>query len=162
MVIGMSEMTVHAPVDIQAATNALARKLLLGAWRRWRDAARAHNAQVSLLPEHARIAALSVPPNIRHVGLPTWSEVAQTHSAWAELSAAYRSAFTPAPTVGHVAKMGAAYEAVCPEHPWFRRVAWTRPSTPLTSAREHNTEHHDGAPARVYEVADREPSSLLP
>lgn len=66
------------------------------------------------------------------------------------------------PQHAYVAKTGGAYEAVCPEHPRFRRIAWTHRRTPLSSAREHNLEDHDGAPARVYSVPGREPSCLMP
>jgi hypothetical protein len=58
--------------------------------------------------------------------------------------------------------MGGGYEAVCPVHPRFRRVAWSHRATPALSAYEHNTEHHDGARVIVVEVPSREPSTLLP
>lgn len=135
---------------------------LLAAWARLRDASRAHRAAIALLDESVRRREEQYPENIRYVALPTFRELAASQFAWWDAAAAARAEREPVPEHAYVAKTGGAYEAVCPAHPRFRRIAWTRPTTPLSSAHEHNAEHHGEARARVYEVPGREISSLLP
>lgn len=130
-------------------------------WLRWRDAASAHRAAADAMDDdyHERMA--KYPPNIRHLGLPTFTEYARARDAWEDAAAKARAG-EGTPEHGYVAKTGPGFEAVCPGHPSFRRAAWSRKTTPLSSVHTHNAEHHDGAPARVYEVAGRELSTLLP
>lgn len=130
-------------------------------WRRWRDAARAHRATADAMDAEYHERMAQYPPNIRHLGLPTFTEYARARSAWEDVAAQARAA-GGVPAHGYVDKTGPGYEAVCPAHPWFRRVAWSRQTTPLTSVHKHNAEHHNGARARVYEVPGRELSTLLP
>ena len=134
---------------------------LVAAWNRWRDAVRAHRACADAMDADYHERQNRFPANIRHLGLPTFHEYAVARDAWMDDAAQHR-AERGHPEHGYVAKTGPAHEAVCPSHPRFRRIAWSGQATPLSSIRKHNAEHHDGAPARVYEVAGRTPSTLLP
>lgn len=51
-----------------------------------------------------------------------------------------------------------AYQAMCTECTWFRRVAWTRPKTPRESCIEHNANIH----GITTEPEIRERPSLVP
>lgn len=130
-------------------------------WRRWRDAARAHTACIAQQSAEYLAAENQRPAKIRHLGLPTFFGYAMAEREWMDTAARLRTE-RGVPGHGYVAKTGRAHEAVCSEHPLFRRVAWTGQKVPLASIRRHNAEHHDNAAARVYEVAGRSPSTLLP
>lgn len=134
---------------------------LLRIWNEWRDAVRAHVSRIQEQGAEYHASQARFPENIRHLGLPTFFAAGMAQRLWEDAAAKHRAA-GGVPAHGYVAKTGGAYEAVCSEHPRFRRVAWTQQGTPLSSAREHNREHHGGAPARVYDVPGREPSTLLP
>lgn len=137
-----------------------ARAELVSAWQQWRAAARAHTAAkqaAGVTPYLGRDGGRRL--DAEGLGLPTFTAAAHARDTFLDLAATAR----PTPTAhAYVAKMGGGYEAVCPAHPRFRRVAWTHRATPALSAHEHNTEHHDGARVIVVEAPGREPSSLLP
>lgn len=153
--------TVRPRMCFHMTTTLIDATALLAVWHRWRDAVRAHCTAIDAMDTeyHARMA--KYPANIRHVGLPTFREYARAQYAWQDAAARER-ARRGAPEHGHVVKSGGAFEAVCPAHPWFRRVAWSRPVTPLSSAHGHNVEYHSGARARVYDRPGHIPSTLLP
>lgn len=134
---------------------------LLSIWREWRDAVRAHVACIQAQDAGYHTSQARYPENIRHLGLSTFFAVGMSQRLWEDAAAQHR-ALGEIPAHGYVAKTGGAYEAVCSEHPRFRRIAWTRKSTPASSVRKHNAEHHGGAPARVYDMPGREPSTLMP
>lgn len=129
-------------------------------WREWRDAVRAHVACIAEQDAEYHARQSRFRENTRHIGLPTSFARGMAQRLW-EDAAAKQRAQGRAPAHGYVAKTGGKYEAVCPEHPRFRLVAWTHQSTPLLSAREHNVEHHGGAPARVYDAPGRHLTSML-
>jgi len=135
---------------------------LLATWHAYRAAVRAQNAAIRA--EGPRPDLERFPLNIRYVHLPTFSALAHAQFAWMDAVAVYRREHPRPGTqgVGFVAKNGGAYEAKCPAHPRFRRIAWSRPSTPARSAFEHNLEHHHGAPVVVIDTPDLVPSTLLP
>lgn len=131
----------------------------VGIWREWRDAVRAHLACIAEQDAeyHARQEQFRF--HTRHIGLPTSFARGMAQRLW-EDAAAKQRALGGVPTHGYVAKTRGKYEAVCPEHPRFRLVAWSHQSIPLLSAREHNAEHHSGW-ARVYDAPDRVLTSMM-
>ncbi len=135
---------------------------LVDVWSSYRSAVAANTAAIRA--EGPRPDLEQFPANIRYVHLPTFSPLARAQQAWMDAVARYRAAHPRPGTeeVGFVAQRGSAYEAHCPVHPWFRRIAWSTPATPTSSAREHNVEHHGGAPVVVVHTPDLVPSSLLP
>jgi hypothetical protein len=135
---------------------------LVEVWGRWREAVREHVAAIRARGPRPDLDRF--PANIRHIDLPTFTALAHTRDAWMDEVARYRRAHPRPGTEGaaFVAKNGHAYEAKCPEHPRFRRVAWTHPSVPTSSAREHNVEHHGGAPVVVMDTPGLLPSTMLP
>jgi hypothetical protein len=139
---------------------------LLAAWRQWREAVRAHNVakRDAGTPFHARPVVGADRLDAMGLSLPTFTASARAHYRWHDVAAEYRAAHPVAGAEGaaYVAKMGSAYEVKCPEHPRFRRIAWTAPRVPAESAHKHNREHHEGAPVTIMARTDMTPSSLLP
>ena len=135
---------------------------LIAAWRAHRAAVADLNAAIRA--EGSRPDLDRFPQNIRWIHLPTWQAVARTEQAYADAVAIYRREHPRPGTegAGFVAKRGDAYEAKCHAHPRFRRIAWSRASTPARSVRDHNVEHHGGAPVVVIDTPDLVPSTLLP
>ena len=131
----------------------------------WRDYRAAVSAQTDAIrAEGPRTELDQYPANIRYIHLPTSSTLSRARYAWMDAVALYRATHprTGIEGAAFVAKNGNAYEAKCPSHPRFRRVAWTHPRTPACTARAHNVEHHAGAPVVVVDTPTLVPSSMLP
>ena len=164
-------MTLLATADVdelieQTLTRKAARLEVVAAWDAYRAAVREHNAakRTAGTPFFPGPVSGADRLDALGLGLPTFSTQSIARDVWMRVAADYRAAH-PLPAAegaAYVAKMGNAYEVVCPSHPRFRRIAWTHQRTPATSAREHNAEHHDGAPVVIMTRTDRSPSSLLP
>lgn len=135
-------------------------------WLRWRATVRAHvhAKREAGVPFHPGVVTGFERLDALGLGLPTFSAQSRAGDAWMEAAARYRREHPLEGNAGaaYVVNSGSGFEAVCPTHPSFRRVAWTHQRTPLSSAREHNTEHHEGARAVI--ISDPAPalSSLLP
>lgn len=135
---------------------------VVAAWREYRAAVAEHNAAIVASGPQPDLDRF--PANIRWIHLDTHRPMAIARYAYLDVVADYRAAH-PRPTAegaAYVAKRGSAHEAKCPTHPRFRRIAWSGASVPAQSCRDHNVEHHGGAPVIVKTVPDLEPSTLLP